>query len=100
MKKIIAAMFLLKESFNNMKAKFTDDQLKPGAKFIGNVNGAICEVVKIENPVTSYELDWKGDLKPKTRNTVVVVTLKDCKTGRTFQYGLEALKRCNITILE
>lgn len=98
MKEIIAEMFLLKESFNNMKAKFTDDQLKPGAKFIGNVNGAICEVVKIENPVTSYELDWKGDLKPKTRNTVVVVTLKDFKTGHTFQYGLEALKRCDITI--
>lgn len=100
MKKIIVAMFLLKESFNNMKAKFTDDQLNPGTKFIGNVNGVICEVVKIENPVTSYKLDWKGDCEPKTRNPVVVVTLKDCKTGHTFQYGLEALKRCNITILE
>lgn len=91
-------MFLLKESFNNMRAKFTDDQLKPGTKFIGNVNGAICEVVKIESPVTSYKFDWKGDLEPKTRNTVAVVTLKDCKTGHTFQYGLEALKRCDITI--
>ena len=93
-------MFLLKESFKNMKAKFTDDQLKAGTAFKGNVNGAICEIVKIESPVTSYKLDWKGDLKPKTRNTVVVVTLKDCETGHTFQYGLEALKRCNITILE
>ena len=83
-----------------MKAKFTDDQLKPGTKFIGNVNGAICEVVKIENPVTSYKLDWKGNIEPTKRNTVVVATLKDCKTGHTFQYGLEALKLCNIQILK
>lgn len=81
-----------------MKARFTDDQLKPGTRFIGNVNGAICEIIKIENPVTSYKLDWKGDIEPTKRNTVVVVTLKDCKTGHTFQYGLEALKRCYITI--
>ena len=81
-----------------MKAKFTDDQLKLGTRFKGNVNGEICEVIKIENPVTSYKLDWKGDIEPTKRNTVVVVTLKDCKTGHTFQYGLEALKRCYITI--
>lgn len=81
-----------------MKAKFTDDQLKLGTRFKGNVNGAICEVIKIENPVTSYKLDWKGDIEPTKINTVVVVTLKDCKTGHTFQYGLEALKRCYITI--
>ena len=83
-----------------MKAKFTDDQLKLGTRFKGNANGAICEVIKIENPVTSCKLDWKGDIEPTKRNTVVVVTLKDCKTGHTFQYGLEALKRCDITILE
>ena len=83
-----------------MKAIFTDDQLKAGTRFKGNVNGAICEVIKIESPVTPYKPDWKGDLEPTKRNTVVVVTLKDCKTGRTFQYGLEALKRCDITILE
>ena len=83
-----------------MKAIFTDNQLKPGTRFKGNVNGAICEVIKIENPAISYKLDWKGDLEPTKRNTAVVATLKDCKTGHTFQYGLEALKRCNITILE
>lgn len=81
-----------------MKARFTDDQLKPGTIFRGNVNVAICEIVKIENPVTSYKLDWEGDLEPTKRNTVVVVTFKDSKTGHTFQYGLEALKRCDITI--
>lgn len=82
------------------KAIFTDDQLKPGIRFKGNVNGAICEVMKIENPVASCKPDRKGGLELTKRDTVVVVTLKDCKTGHTFQYGLEALKRCNITILE
>lgn len=81
-----------------MEAKFTDDQLKPGTIFQGNVNGAICEIVKIENPVTSYRVDWKGDIIPTSRKTVVVATIRDCKTGHTFQYGLEALKRCDITI--
>ena len=83
-----------------IKAIFTDDKLKPGTRFNGNVNGAICEVIKIENPIISYKLDWKGDLEPTKSNTVVVATLKDCKTGHTFQYGLEALKRCNIQILK
>lgn len=81
-------------------AKAFFKRIRVGTRFKGNVNGAICEVIKIENPVTSYKLDWKGDLEPTKRNTVVVATLKDYKTGRTFQYGLEALKRCDITILE
>lgn len=83
-----------------MKAIFTDDQLKAGTRFKGNVNGAICEVIKIETPVASHKPDRKGGLEPTKRNTGVVATLKDCKTGHTFQYGLEALKRCDITILE
>ena len=83
-----------------MKAKFSDDQLKAGTVFMGNVNGAICEIVKIENPVTSYYVDWKGDTIPSTKNHVSVATIKDRKTGNTFQYGLEALKRCNIQILK
>ena len=83
-----------------MKVIFTDDQLKPGTRFKGNVNGAICEVIKIESPVTSCKPDRKGGLEPTKKDTVVVATLKDCKTGHTFQYGLEALKRCNIQILK
>lgn len=83
-----------------MKAKFADDQLKAGTVFIGNVNGAICEITKIENHVTSYYVDWKGDTIPSTKNNVSVATIKDRKTGNTFQYGLEALKRCNIQILK
>ena len=83
-----------------IKAISIESKLKPGARLKGNVNGEICEVVKIENPVAFGELDCKGALEPTKRNTVAVATLKDCKTGRTFQYGLEALKRCDITILE
>lgn len=56
------------------------DNIKVGMKINGNINGVIMEVVKIEN------------------NTLAL--LKDCKTGKISQYGLEALKRCNITILE
>lgn len=56
------------------------DNIKVGMKIKGNINGVIMEVVKIEN------------------NTLAL--LKDCKTGKISQYGLEALKRCNITILE
>ena len=56
------------------------DNIKVGMKIKGNINGVIMEVVKIEN------------------NTLAL--LKDCKTGKISQYGLEALKRYNITILE
>lgn len=63
-----------------MKALFTDEQLQAGTKIKGNVNNAIMEIIKIENEA----------------NAVV----RDCKTGHTFQYGLEALKRCNISIIE
>lgn len=62
-----------------MKALFTNEQLQTGTKIKGNINGVIMEVVKIEN------------------NTLVL--LKDCKTGKISQYQLEALKRCDITIL-
>ena len=63
-----------------MKALFTDEQLQVGTKIKGNVNGVIMEVLKIEN------------------NTLAL--LKDCKTGNIFQYGLEALKRCNISTIK
>ena len=82
----------------NMKAKFTDDQLKVGTIFKGNVNGAICEIVKIENPITSYQVDWKGDAEPIRNNKKKIAIIKDCNTGRVSQYDLEMLKRCDITI--
>lgn len=51
-----------------------------GTKFKGNVNGVILEVEKIEN-----------------NNTVL---LRNCSTGKIHSFGLEALRRCDITILE
>ena len=83
-----------------MKTRFTDDQLKPGTIFRGNVNGAIFEILKIENPVTSYKVDWKGDAEPIRNNKAKVAIIKDCKTERVFQHDLEMLKRYDITILE
>lgn len=77
-----------------MKALFTDEQLKAGTKIKGNVNGAVMEILKIETPTTAT---------PAERNQFSfgrTAIIKDCKTGHIFQYGLEALKRCNITILE
>ena len=68
----------------DMKAIFTDEQLKLGTKFKGNMNGAVMKILKIENPQSASS----------------VADIKDYKTGHIFQYGLEALKRCNITILE
>ena len=56
------------------------DNIKVDMKIKGNINGVIMEVAKIENNTLSL--------------------LKDCKTGKISQYGLEALKKCNITILE
>ena len=67
-----------------MKALFTDKQVKTGTKFKGNANGAVMEILKIENP----------------QSALPVANIKDCKTGHIFQYGLEALKRCNISIIE
>lgn len=51
--------------------------LKVGTKFRGNVNGVEMEIIKIQNT-----------------NAVI----KDEK-GHTFTYGLGALSRCDITIL-
>ena len=57
-----------------MKTDFT-----PGTRFRGNVNGALVEVVKIEG-----------------HNA----TLKELKTGYIFSYGIRALEKCDVTILE
>lgn len=57
-------------------------EIKIGSTIVGNVNGAVLEVVKIE----------------KNHRGTDLTILKDCNTGKTFQYGLEALKRCDITI--
>lgn len=51
----------------------------PGTRFQGNVNGALVEVVRIEG-----------------QNAV----LKNLHTGDVFTYGLRALEKCDVTILE
>ena len=77
-----------------MKALFTDEQLQVGTKIKGNVNNAIMQIIKIENLTLAAATD------NKFINRSAMVTLKDCKTGNIFQYGLEALKKCNISIIE
>ena len=77
-----------------MKALFTDEQLQVGTMIKGNINNAIMKIIKIENPTLATATD------NKFIKLSAMVTLKDCKTGHIFQYGLEALKRCNITILK
>lgn len=54
-------------------------KFKPGTRFRGNGNGALFKVVKIEGHI---------------------VTLKDLKTGYISTYGLRALEKCDVTILE
>lgn len=62
-------------------------KFKVGTKFIGNVSGAKMEVVKTESP-------WWIKTSEK------MVTIKDLDTGKTFFYGLRALEKCDVTILE
>lgn len=60
--------------FMDNKGKF-----KPGTKFRGIINGDLFEVVKIEGKIA---------------------TLKHCPTGETINYGLRALEKCDVTIVE
>lgn len=54
-------------------------KFKIGTKFTGDINNCLCEVVDIKQ---SY------------------ATIKDLKTGKTHLYGLQALERCYLTIIE
>ena len=58
---------------------------RPGTRFRGNVNGAEMEIVKIQ-----FGRD--------SRNPLAVI--KDLRTGNVFGYGLRALEKCDVTILE
>lgn len=60
-------------------------KFKVGTRFKGDINGCICEVVNISQG---------RDNKTKT------ATIKDLKTGNTSLYGLQALERCYLTIIE
>lgn len=61
-------------------------EINPGMKLKGNVNNAVFEVIKIENYI-----------KGGSGKTAII---QDCKTGKQFQYGVEVLKRCDLTILD
>ena len=54
------------------------DNIEIGAKYKGNVNGAIIQVTKIENGWAHYV---------------------DCKSGNAFMYSLDAFKRLLMTPL-
>lgn len=60
-------------------------KFKPGTRFRGNVNGAEMVVVQIQSGRDS-------------RNPLVVI--KDVRTGNIISYGLKALEKCDVTILE
>lgn len=55
------------------------EKLQPGTRIRGNVNGAEMEIIKIQE-----------------HNAVI----KDIKSGNIFTFGMEALRRCDITILQ
>ena len=69
-------------------------ELSPGTRIRGNVNGAEMEIIKIENKECGVP---KDDVS--IHKFPMSVILRDCKSGKTFTCGLEALRRCDITIL-
>lgn len=79
------------QSGDNMTIKELTQQtnnigkFKIGTRFKGDINGCLCEVVNISQG---------RDYKTKT------TTIKDLKTGNTSLYGLQALERCYLTIIE
>lgn len=54
-------------------------KFKIGTRFTGDINNCLCEVVDVSQ-------GW--------------ATIKDLKTGKTTMYGLSALERCYLTIIE
>ena len=55
------------------------EELQQGTRIRGNVNGEEMEIIKIQE-----------------HNAVI----KDIKSGNIFTFGMEALRRCDITILQ
>ena len=56
----------------------TIEELQPGTHILGNINGAEMRIIKIQE-----------------QNAVIMD-----KNKNIFTYGLEALRRCDITVLE
>lgn len=62
-------------------------RFKPGTVFRGNINNAQMVVLEVQ----------KENLKGCYKELVVI---KDMATEKTYTYGLQALERCNVTILK
>lgn len=60
-------------------------KFKPGTCFRGNVNGAEMEVVKFQSGRDGH---------------TTTAVIKDIRTGNVFGYGLRALEKCYVTILD
>lgn len=84
----------------DMKPIFEAEQLKVGTKFIGNINGCMCQIAKLETPNKYTTLEWKGQPDFKIKYNSLTAIIKDLNTGKIFSYGYEALRRCNITIIK
>lgn len=62
-------------------------RFKQGTVFRGNINNAQMVVLEIQ----------KENLRGCHKELAVI---KDVVTGKTYTYGLQALERCNVTILK
>lgn len=62
-------------------------RFKPGTVFKGNINNVQMVVSEIQKE------NLKGCYKE-------LVRIKDMVTEKTYTYGLQALERCNVTILK
>ena len=69
------------------------DKFKIGTKFIGDINKASMEIISIKDKGTGTE---SGRYAIASK----VAIIKDLKNGKLFNYGLKALERCNVTIIE
>lgn len=68
-------------------------KFKARTQFVGNINGVLMEVVKVVD-------GWKGTFREGRVSKAKHAIIKDLQSGQTFYYGLQALERCNVTILE
>lgn len=77
---------------NGGKPMDNKGRFKVGTQFIGNVNKVPMEVVKIEDRLAGTSDEGRY---PDSK----VATIKNLLDGRTFRYGLRALEKCNVAIV-
>lgn len=74
-----------------MKKQQKASQFRVGTQFIGNVNHVPMEIVDIKNP---HE-DWAPKIPCKSPRAYI----RRLDTGTISSYGLAALERCDVTII-